>query len=139
MSKMSPASTSPTGQGSWFTRRPWYVGLKRPDYFVEQKKGLVTEVVTVSPSGQIVPGVTVDVTLTQIQWTSVRRAEGNGFYTWDVERKEVPAGTVQVKTGTEPVPLTVPVPNGGYFVLKATARGRFRPHRRHAHLLLRAR
>ena len=100
---------------------PWYVGLKRPDYFVEQKKGLVTEVVTVSPSGQIVPGVTVDVTLTQIQWTSVRRAEGNGFYTWDVERKEVPAGTVQVKTGTEPVPLTVPVPNGGYFLLKATA------------------
>ena len=34
---------------------PWYVGLKRPDYFVEQKKGLVTEVVTVSPAGQIVP------------------------------------------------------------------------------------
>jgi uncharacterized protein YfaS (alpha-2-macroglobulin family) len=100
---------------------PWYIGLKRPDYFVEQKKGLVTEVVTVSPSGQVVPGVTVDVTLTQIQWTSVRRAEGNGFYTWDVERKEVPAGSVQVKTGTEPVPLTVPVPNGGYFVLKATA------------------
>ena len=65
--------------------------------------------------------MTVDVTLTQIQWTSVRRAEGNGFYTWDVERKEVPAGTVQVKTGTEPVPLTVPVPNGGYFLLKATA------------------
>jgi uncharacterized protein YfaS (alpha-2-macroglobulin family) len=100
---------------------PWYVGLKRPDYFVEQKKGLVTEVVAVSPTGQVVPGVTVDVTLTQIQWTSVRRAEGNGFYTWDVERKEVPAGSVQVTTGSEPVPLTVPVPNGGYFLLKATA------------------
>ena len=100
---------------------PWYVGLKRPDYFVEQKKGLVTEIVTVSPAGQIVAGVTVNVTLTQVQWTSVRRAEGNGFYTWDVERKEVPAGNVQVKTGTEPVPLTVPVPSGGYFLLKATA------------------
>ena len=36
----------------------------------------------------------VDVTLTQVQWTSVRRAEGNGFYTWDTERREVPAGIV---------------------------------------------
>ena len=29
----------------------------------------------------------VDVKLTQVQWNSVRRAEGNGFYTWDTERK----------------------------------------------------
>ncbi len=36
----------------------------------------------------------VEVTLTQIQWTSVRRAEGNGFYTWDSERKLVPGGQV---------------------------------------------
>ena len=61
------------------------------------------------------------VTLTQIQWTSVRRAEGNGFYTWDTERKEVPAGSWTVTTGTEPVPLSAPLPNGGYFILEATA------------------
>ncbi len=62
------------------------------------------------------------VTLTQIQWTSVRRAEGNGFYTWDTERKEVPAGSWTVTTGAEPVPLSAPLPNGGYFILEATAR-----------------
>ena len=70
----------------------------------------------------------VEVTLTQIQWNSVRRAEGNGFYTWDTERKEVPAGTWTVTTADEPVPLKVPLPNGGYFELEATAReasGRF--------------
>ena len=71
---------------------PWYIGLRRPSYFLQQKQGLKTEIVAVAPDGKVVPGVTVTVTLTQIQWNSVRRAEGNGFYTWDTERKEVPAG-----------------------------------------------
>ena len=31
-------------------------------------------------------GVPITVTLTRIQWNSVRRAEGSGFYTWDTER-----------------------------------------------------
>ncbi|HET7220155.1 MAG TPA: MG2 domain-containing protein [Vicinamibacterales bacterium] len=100
----------------------WYIGVKRPSYFVEQKSGLQTEIVTVAPDGQVAPGVTVDVTLTQIQWTSVRRSEGNGFYTWDTERKEIAAGSWTVTTTAEPVPLSVALPNGGYFVLEATAR-----------------
>ena len=100
----------------------WYIGLRRPSYFVEQKNGLSTEIVSVSPTGQVVPGVVVDVKLTQIQWISVRRSEGNGFYTWDTERKEVPAGSWTVTTAAKPVPLNVPLANGGYFMLEATAR-----------------
>ena len=64
----------------------------------------------------------VQVTLTQIQWNSVRRAEGNGFYTWETERKEVAAGSWTVTTTAAPVPLDIPLPNGGYFILEATAR-----------------
>jgi alpha-2-macroglobulin len=101
---------------------PWYIGLRRSPYFLQQKQGLKTEVVTVAPDGQVVPGVAVTVTLTQIQWTSVRRAEGNGFYAWDTERKEVPAGSWTVTTGAEPVPLSATLPGGGYFILEATAR-----------------
>ena len=42
----------------------WYIGLQRPSgSFVEQKDGLKTAVVAVSPSGVAVPGVKVDVTL----------------------------------------------------------------------------
>ena len=100
---------------------PWYVGIRRPSYFVEQKGGLKTEIVTVAPDGTVAAGVPVTVTLTQVQWTSVRRAEGNGFYTWDTERKEVPAGSWTVTTAADPVPLDIPIPNGGYFLLKATA------------------
>ena len=77
---------------------PWYVGLRRPAYFLEQKAGLKTEVVAVGLDGTAAAGVPVDVTLTQVQWTSVRRAEGNGFYTWETERKEIPAGSWTVTT-----------------------------------------
>ena len=106
----------------------WYIGVRRPNSFVDQKTGLKTELIAVSPAGQIVPGVPVEVKLTQIQWNSVRRAEGNGFYTWDTERKAVPAGTWTVTTGEKPVALDVAIANGGYFELEAIAReasGRF--------------
>ena len=100
---------------------PWYIGVRRPPYFVEQKNGLKTEVVAVKPDGTPASGVPVTVTLTQIQWNSVRRAEGNGFYTWDTERKKVPAGSWTVTTGEAPVALDIVLPNGGYFVLEARA------------------
>ena len=96
----------------------WYIGVRRPAYFLQQKSGLATEIVAVSPDGQAVAGVPVTVTLTQIQWNSVRRTEGNGFYTWDTERKEIPIGSWNVTTTAEPVPLQVALPNGGYFVLR---------------------
>ena len=100
---------------------PWYIGLKRVDYFVEQKRGADTEIVAVTPDGRVAPGVPVKVTLTQIQWNSVRRAEGNGFYTWETHRNEVEQGTWTVTTAEEPVPLSIPLASGGSFVLKATA------------------
>ena len=39
----------------------------------------------------------MDLTLVEVQYHSVRRAEGNGFYTWDTERKEVAAGQFSVR------------------------------------------
>ena len=85
-----------------------------------RRHGLKTEIVAVGLDGSMAPACRSQVTLTQIQWQSVRRAEGNGFYTWDTERKEVPAGIWNVTTGDAPVPLEHRVPNGGYFVLEAT-------------------
>src|SRR5262249_10079230 len=52
---------------------------------------------------------------------SVRRAEGNGFYTWETERKEIEAGHFTVTTAVEPVPLTIPLKNGGSYTVRATA------------------
>ena len=67
-------------------------------------------------------GVPVEIAIRQIQWHSVRRAEGNGFYTWDTTREETQIGTWNVTSGPEPAPLQIPFPSGGYFELTATAR-----------------
>ncbi|MBI4486051.1 MAG: hypothetical protein HY655_08585, partial [Acidobacteria bacterium] len=100
---------------------PWYVGLQQPPLFVDQKNGLRTAAVAVSPDGTPVAGVKVDLTLVEVQWHSARRAEGNGFYTWDTERREVERGRFTVTTGAEPTPLNVPLPTGGSFTIRATA------------------
>ena len=107
---------------------PWYIGIRNIKLFNNQKDGIKTELIAVGLDGNPVPGVAIDVTLTQIQWQSVRRAEGNGFYTWETERKEVAAGEWHVTSAATPVPLAAPVPAGGYYVLEARAsadRGRF--------------
>ncbi len=101
---------------------PWYIGLKRPPLFVDQKNGLTTAVVAVAPDGQPVPGVQVDLTLVENQWHSVRRAEGNGFYTWETEHKEIEAGRFTVITAADPVPVSIPLPSGGSFFVRAIAR-----------------
>ena len=101
---------------------PWYVGLQRPALFLDQKAGFKTAVVAVSPDGTPVSGVQVEITLVEQQWHSVRRAEGNGFYTWESERKDVEAGRFTVTTSAEPVPLSIPLPAGGSFMVRAVAR-----------------
>ena len=41
---------------------PWYIGVKAPSYFTDQKTGLDSAIVAVSNEGLVVPGVTVRVT-----------------------------------------------------------------------------
>lgn len=101
---------------------PWYIGVKRPPFFVSAKDGVATELVAVTPEGAATAGVSVKVELKKIQWHSVRRAEGNGFYTWESEKKEVDAGTWTTTTRQAPVPLQIPIKHGGgYYVMRATA------------------
>ncbi|MBI2214988.1 MAG: Ig-like domain-containing protein [Acidobacteria bacterium] len=100
---------------------PWYIGVKQPPMFADQKSGFDTEVLAVTPEGLATPDVDIKVEVTQLQWNSVRRAEGNGFYTWDWELKRIEAGSYDVKSAAKPVPLHLDFKNGGYFELVATA------------------
>ena len=100
---------------------PWYVALRRPPFFVGIDAGVDTEVAAVDLAGQATAGVAVEVTLTQVQWHAVRRAEGGSFYTWETERREVPAGRWEMTTSGAPSPLHVPLTSGGFFVLRAKA------------------
>jgi uncharacterized protein YfaS (alpha-2-macroglobulin family) len=102
---------------------PWYVGVRRPSYFVDQAGGLNTEFIVANLAGQGVAGVPLEITLTQVQWQSVRRAEGNGFYTWDTRRVLLPAGAWTLTSAVDAVPLSIPFKSGGYYVLEVTGRG----------------
>jgi alpha-2-macroglobulin len=111
------------GRASLFVHpAPWYIGVLRPNSFLDQKKGLDTQIVAVTPEGKVTPGVTVDVKLVQQQWRSVRRAEGNGFYTWDTTETETDVGQWTVTTTDKPVPLSIPFKSGGSFTVIATAK-----------------
>jgi uncharacterized protein YfaS (alpha-2-macroglobulin family) len=100
---------------------PWHVGIRRPDYFADVQKGTNVGVVAVDHAGAAVSGVTVKLSLLRIQWNSVRRAEGSGFYTWETQRIETPAGDWTVSSGPSPVDLHIPLAEGGSYVLRATA------------------
>ncbi|MEW6364958.1 MAG: MG2 domain-containing protein [Acidobacteriota bacterium] len=100
---------------------PWYLALKRPSFFVDSKDGLHSEILAVTPRGDAVPGVKVTATLNQVQWNSVRHAEGGGFYWWESQRVEKERWTGEVTTAGQPVPIDVPLEDGGLFVLEVTA------------------
>ena len=108
---------------------PWYVGVKRPAFFADARAGLDTEIVAADLTGRAAAGVPVHVVLTRVQWTSVRRAEGGGFYTWETERKDVPAGSWDLTTTDTLVPLHVPVEEGGGRRRATRGGGRPRPPR----------
>ncbi|MEA2163781.1 MAG: alpha-2-macroglobulin [Thermoanaerobaculia bacterium] len=101
---------------------PWYVGVKSPNYFADATKGLDTAIVAVALDGTATPGVSVSVDLSRIQWNSVREAAGNGFYNWQTERKVLPAGHWDVTTLAAPVPLHIPLGEGGEYLVTAVAK-----------------
>jgi hypothetical protein len=100
---------------------PWHIGVRRPDYFAAVERGTAVDVVAVDAEGNTVPGVDVTLRLVRVQWNSVRRAEGSGFYTWETERLELPAGEWTITTAADPVALQIPLTAGGSYALRAEA------------------
>ena len=102
---------------------PWYVGIRRPPYFVEQKTGLKTEIVAVAPDGKPCAGVPVDghADADPVDERAPRRRQR--LLHLGHRAQGSPAGTWTVTTAADPVPLDIPLPNGGYFVLEARADG----------------
>ena len=100
---------------------PWYIGLRQPPYFTEAAKGFDTAIVAVALDGTTAAGVSVAIDLHRIQWNSIRKAEGRGFYNWETERKEIPAGHWTITSATQPVPFHAPLDAGGQYLVIVTA------------------
>ena len=101
---------------------PWYIAVRKLPFFADAGKSISTEIAAVDLSGNAQPDVHVSVEVQQVQWHAVRRASGRGFYTWESEKKEVPAGHFDVATAASPVRLEIPVEHGGYYIVTATAK-----------------
>jgi len=100
---------------------PWYIGL-HSDVFTDVAKPLTVDVVSVDSKGAVIPNVPVTVSLIHVQWNSVRRAEGSGFYTWETERIETSVGEWNTTTGSAPVQVKVTLPEAGAYTLRAVAK-----------------
>ncbi|HEV7424805.1 MAG TPA: MG2 domain-containing protein [Thermoanaerobaculia bacterium] len=101
---------------------PWYIGVKTPPYFADSSKGIDTAIVAVALDGTATADVKVSIDLHRIQWNSVRESTGHGFYNWTSERKELEAGHFDVTTAAAPVPLHIPMSEGGEYLIIATAK-----------------
>jgi uncharacterized protein YfaS (alpha-2-macroglobulin family) len=97
-----------------------YVGLVRPPFFADVLKGLATSVVAVDLNGAPRANVPVTVTMLREQWATVRDRDYPGSSTWT--RREISAGEWKVTTSSARVPLTIPLKEGGCYILRATAR-----------------
>lgn len=103
----------------------FYLGIRRQlDEFATVEKGATAAVLAVGLDGNPVSGVAATVSLIRIQWNSVRRATGDGFYEWDSERIETPVATQTVTTAEKPVSVTLAVPEGGSYLIRVTATDR---------------
>jgi len=101
---------------------PWYIGVKTPPYFADTAKGVDTAIIAAALDGTLTADVKVSIDLHRIQWNSVRESTGHGFYNWTSERKELDAGHFDVTTTAAPVPLHIPITNGGEYLIIATAK-----------------
>ncbi len=100
---------------------PWYLALKRPGFFCDTQSGIKSEVAAVNQSGEAVAGVAIKAALTQIQWISVRRAEGQGMYTWESEVRKTEVWSKALESASKPVALEGAIPEGGLYILSVTA------------------
>ena len=96
-----------------------YVAISRPPMFVETKTGANVSVAAVDLSGKTVPGVSVAVSLKRVDWMQLA-SESPGRSKW--QRRETAAGDWTVSTTGGEIPLSIPIRDGGSYILRAIAR-----------------
>lgn len=100
----------------------FYVGLSRlEDYFVDAPGQLVTKVLTFAPSGEKVSGKKVLVDLVRRKWTIARQDAGGGRYHSVSKAVDSVVASCNLVSQAEPTACTLPVKEGGYYLVRARA------------------
>jgi uncharacterized protein YfaS (alpha-2-macroglobulin family) len=69
-------------------RGEFYVGVRSEDYVVKEKTPTTITTITVDPKGTPLAGKKLSAELVNIEWTSVKKKNVDGFFYWDNEQKE---------------------------------------------------
>lgn len=104
---------------------PFVLGLKVPRY-IERARTIEGEILVAGPNDELIAGTTVTVRLLLRQWHSILRAsdfsDGVARYTTDVVDEKVFETTVV--SGSDPVPLAIPIDRSGVYVVELEAHDR---------------
>jgi alpha-2-macroglobulin len=96
-----------------------YVAMSRLPMFVDTKAKTSVVVVAVDLSGTPVAGTTVTVSLVREQWVA---GPPDRWRQIGWQRRESPAGEWTVRTAAGETPLSIPLSEGGRYILRAIAR-----------------
>ncbi len=103
----------------------FYVGLRPRTTFLDlsERDAMQLDIVTVDPAGRPVGSKGVTVELIRRQWNSVREVGADGRLRWRSETVEEPMGRRMVTTTAGRMArLTMPVTEGGSYLVRASAR-----------------
>jgi len=107
-----------SGRKDWIVHRgEYYIGIKPLRTFLETGDTLRAEIVTVKPSGELLPGKDLEFKVYRREWYSVRKAATGGRYHWISEFKDSLLVAEEVSTDIKPVRMEfIPEKPGQYFV-----------------------
>ncbi|HPW56501.1 MAG: hypothetical protein KA072_13080 [Thermoanaerobaculaceae bacterium] len=97
------------------------VGIKRPGYFIQATKGVVSTIAVLTPDGAAKPGLAVNVKLVRRHWESVRRREVSGRYIFESRAIQTVISEQAMTSAAEPVPVRFELTESGEYALVAEA------------------
>jgi uncharacterized protein YfaS (alpha-2-macroglobulin family) len=100
-------------------RGEFYIGLKPQSSFIKKSETLSADVISVLPDGTVAPDKKTTVKLIKREWRSARKAGVGGRFEWVSEKTDTPVASRDIKTGTDPVPVSFQPDKSGLYVLSA--------------------
>ena len=98
-------------------RGEYYIGLRPNTSFLKKGDEYTVEVISVEPSGELVAGKKILLTLFKREWHSVKKEEMGGRFRWVTEKKDIEIDQKKITTRNMPDNLFFPVKKAGFYII----------------------
>jgi uncharacterized protein YfaS (alpha-2-macroglobulin family) len=99
----------------------YYLGLKVDRYVVQAGTPTRFQYLAATPAGEVLAGKNAKFQLYRRVWQTVRRKAVGGYYEYVSTPQDTLVQEQEGATGSSPADLTLTLPQGGYYFLKAAA------------------